>query len=130
MLHDASKDNPQAGDDDIVNDWSNSVPAATSEKPYLWSSWNIFSDLNGTTDKQWSEPSRMTPEDGADGVDGNNTKFIYNLVDSRTATVNIPNGNGGNFVEGNGWKDNATGIDPMHPVEFYAYSTYDGRTKT
>lgn len=130
MLHDASKDDPQAGDDDVVNGWSNSVPAATDEKPYLWSSWNIFSDLNGTTDKQWSEPSRMTPEDGTDGVDGDTTKFIYNLVDSRTATVNIPNGNGSNFVEGNGWKDNATGIDPMHPVEFYAYSTYNGRTKT
>lgn len=133
MLHDASKQNPTAQDDDVVAGWSNNIPNATSQLPYLWQAWNVFSSVDGTTQgAEWEGPCPMFGEDGQDGKDGDNRKQIYKLcetydyfIENRSSLK--PSGVGPNVP--NNWTAVEAGISEEYKIEMYCYSEYDGDTK-
>ena len=119
-LHGAS-----GSDVNVVNNWINDVPAATSSTPYLWVSWNSFSNLTGTNGgTEWSTPAQMNGGHGSDGEDGSGIKFIFKLAANSSSTVTAPVGIAPEFD--NTWSDSATGIDLDHKVEYYCYSTFNG----
>ena len=76
----------------------------------IWLSTGLFGS-NGALTGQWSDPIRITGDDGRDGVDGVNVEFIYKLTatdyEKPTAPTESPNTTG--YVP-DGWTASPSGV--------------------
>lgn len=76
----------------------------------IWLSTGLFGS-NGALTGQWSDPIRITGDDGRDGVDGVNVEFIYKLTatdyEEPTAPTESPNTTG--YVP-DGWTASPSGV--------------------
>ena len=96
----------------------------------VWlSTCEFFSD--GTSDLSWSNPMRITGDQGLPGEDGTKIEFAYHLCESENvfSNLNSPSGDIIYFPE-NGkdasqWTDNPQGIDTTYIIEACSQRTCD-----
>lgn len=96
----------------------------------VWlSTCEFFSD--GTSDLSWSNPMRITGDQGLPGEDGTKIEFAYHLCESENvfSNLNSPSGDIIYFPE-NGkdasqWTDNPQGIDTTYIIEACSQRTFD-----
>lgn len=76
----------------------------------IWLSTGLFGS-NGALTGQWSDPIRITGDDGRDGVDGVNVEFIYKLTetDYEKPTVPAESPNTTGYVP-DGWTASPSGV--------------------
>ena len=48
--------------------------------PPIWMSTRTFASVKSYSDPEWSNPVKLTGDNGKDGEDGNKTEFIYKLT--------------------------------------------------
>lgn len=125
-------------------DWSKTPQPITASLPYTWMSTRTVtprssSQINYGT---WSEPVRITGDDGQPGTDGDFTEFIY----TRNNTGVVPSAppSSGTYprdwpndgttdhqtVNGITWYDNPQGVEPTMMYEYISSRQYNGSTKT
>lgn len=85
--------------------------------PPVWMSNAVFNSYNTTT-PTWSEPVRITGENGKDGEDGTKSEYIYKLSNSRPSANDTPNSVNIDDYVPTGWTDNPTGISEAMPYEW------------
>lgn len=89
----------------------------------------------------WSDPVRITGDDGQPGTDGDFTEFIYTRNNTGTAPSAPPHGtyardwpNDGTTdhqtVNGITWYDNPQGVTPTMMYEYVSSRQYNGSTET
>lgn len=123
--------------------WSNegqsgvwNVNPGNAQSKFLWMSTATFSEaLGGEIVGHWSDPVRLTGDDGRNGTDGVDTAFGYRLCDTMeefaaliAPTLSDPH-NEDSFADSR-WKDHPTGISPAHPIEAASVGTFNKETLT
>ena len=94
-------------------------PNDSEKTPPIWMSSRTFASTEASTDKQWSIPVQITGENGAPGVDGVSTEFIYLLDTVKPNIDSLPSLNENGYVPtGAGWTGSPTGVDEDNPVEW------------
>ena len=90
----------------------------TSELSYpIWVSTGRFL-RTAPTNAVWSDPIRLSGNDGKDGVDGISEEFIYKLTKTSLQIPAQPESpNIDNFIPNN-WTDHPSGISPENQVEW------------
>ena len=124
--------------------WSNneqtgiwSTNPGNAQAKFLWMSTATFSEAEGgQIIGSWSDPVRLTGDDGRNGTDGISTAFGYHLCDDMTefsalvAPTLTDSTNNDSFVSGSGWTDHPQGISPAHPIEAASVGTYNEQNGT
>ena len=82
---------------------------------YTWMSCNEV--VGGTTYGAWSDPIRITGQDGKAGEDGTKIEFIYKLTSSST-TPSTPSTSQTDDYVPSSWTDNPTGVDETNQYEW------------
>ena len=112
--------------------WLQSMPQQEANK-FIWMTEAFFAD--GATTSMWSNPVRLTGDNGKPGEDGNTIEYIYKHF---TNTVNwssvSSNQNPANWSanqspdylgpSGYEWSDNPVGIDSTNKFEYVATREY------
>ena len=113
------------------------VNPGNAQSKFLWMSTASFSEaLEGQIVGHWSDPVRLTGDDGRNGTDGADTAFGYHLCRTMEefAALNAPvltnTHDVDSFVEGSGWTDHPQGISPTYPIEAASVGTYNKSTDT
>ena len=124
--------------------WSNngqtgiwSTNPGNAQAKFLWMSTATFSEAeNGQIIGSWSDPVRLTGDDGRNGTDGISTAFGYHLCDDMdefsalVAPTLTDSTDNDSFVSGSGWTDHPQGISPAHPIEAASVGTYNEQNGT
>ena len=84
----------------------------------------------------WTEPIRLTGDNGRDGEDGTQTEFVYKRSTDNNVTSNDISYNKYNnktrddddFLPGAGWTDNPTGVDATYKYEYVATRSKENGT--
>ena len=121
------------------------VNPGNAQSKFLWMSTASFSEaLEGQIVGHWSDPVRLTGDDGRNGTDGVDTAFGYHLCRTMEefAALNAPvltnTHDVDSFVEGSGWTDHPQGIGEhtvngekvFYPIEAASVGTYNKSTDT
>ena len=90
----------------------------------VWQSQATFQGDGYVDEHGWSEPFKVTGDDGAPGKDGVSTEFIYKRTPNNLSTPGIPenNYNEDDFIPV-GWTDRPLGVTEDWKVEWYCYRT-------
>lgn len=83
----------------------------------IWQSYATFLET-GAIIKDWSEPVRITGNDGKNGVDGNSLEFIYRLTVNDYETPQRPISENTDDYVPSGWTDSPSGISSEYQVEW------------
>lgn len=90
------------------------------EKP-IWQSTKVFHENNEIV-TEWSDPFKITGDDGKAGKDGVNMEFIYKITKRPTIVPdisNMPSENINDYVPIEfGWSDTPNGVDPVNRIEW------------
>lgn len=112
------------------------VNPGNAQGKFLWMSTASFSEaLEGQIVGHWSDPVRLTGDDGRNGTDGVDTAFGYRLCDTMeefaalTAPTLSDPYDEDSFADSR-WKDHPTGISPAHPIEAAAVGIFNKETLT
>lgn len=89
----------------------------------VWMSTADF-DYNGDLIGEWSDPIRLTGEDGTNGTDGSSIEFIYKLTQNDLMAPTKPDNNPSQtgYVP-NGWTNHPSGISESMQVEWVCSRT-------
>lgn len=117
-------DRPQGGSFDFLT--GNAVypdgwaPSDSEIAPPVYMSSRTFTTSELSTDREWSYPTQITGENGAPGVDGVSTEFIYMLSDVRPSNVSeLPSENINGYVpEDYGWSGSPNGVTENNTTEW------------
>lgn len=91
-----------------------------------WSSYNDF--LSDGTNTGWTDPVRITGEDGKPGTDGTGMEFIYKVTLNEMAKPSTPVGENTNDFVPDGWTDSPSGVDSTNTVEWVCTRKKNGDT--
>lgn len=88
--------------------------------PPVWMSSRTFTTSELTTDPEWSTPVQITGENGAPGVDGVSTEFIYKRTTIKPTEVGqLPSVNENGYVPTDwGWTPSPLGVTEHDPTEW------------
>lgn len=91
-------------------------------EPPVWMSNCLFGS-NGLPTSLWSDPIRISGEDGINGTDGSNTQFIYKLTVSDSAVPTKPtNKPSDDYSAPAGWTNHPSGISEEYRAEWMCIS--------
>lgn len=100
--------------------WNND--ASDLESP-IWMSTGVFNASGGMI-SSWSDPIKITGENGLNGTDGGNTQFIYKLTvndkNKPTKPIFPPRDD---FSSTDGWENHALGISEEYRAEWICMAT-------
>ena len=94
--------------------WSSAQEGLTG---IIWMSIATFAQ-DGSLDTDWSDPIRISGENGTNGEDGTNIEFIYKLTTTSYETPSKPDNNNEDKYVPEGWTDHPTGISEEYKVEW------------
>lgn len=85
----------------------------------IWQSYATFLET-GAIIKDWSEPVRITGNDGKNGVDGTNIEFIFKLTETSLESpyLDVTDSPNTNEYIPEGWEDSPTGISAEYQCEW------------
>lgn len=88
--------------------------------PPVWMSSRTFTTSELSTDPEWSVPVQITGENGAPGVDGVSTEFIYKRTKIKPTEVGqLPSVNENGYVPTDwGWTGSPLGVTEDDPTEW------------
>lgn len=88
--------------------------------PPVWMSSRTFTTSELSTDPEWSIPVQITGENGAPGVDGVSTEFIYKRTKVKPTEVGeLPSVNENGYVPTDwGWTPSPLGVTEDDPTEW------------
>ena len=88
--------------------------------PPVWMSSRTFTTSELSTDPEWSTPVQITGENGAPGVDGVSTEFIYKRTTVKPTEVGqLPSENTNGYVPTDwGWTPSPLGVTENDPTEW------------
>ena len=88
--------------------------------PPVWMSSRTFTTSELSTDPEWSIPVQITGENGAPGVDGVSTEFIYKRTTVKPTEVGqLPSENTNGYVPTDwGWTPSPLGVTENDPTEW------------
>lgn len=88
----------------------------------VWMSNCIFGS-NGLPSTSWSEPIKISGEDGDNGTDGSNSQFIYKVTVDDSAVPTKPTGKpSDDYTAPEGWTDHPTGVSEEYRAEWMCLS--------
>lgn len=88
----------------------------------VWMSNCIFGS-NGLPSTSWSEPIKISGEDGDNGTDGSNSQFIYKVTVDDSAVPTKPTGKpSDDYAAPEGWTDHPTGVSEEYRAEWMCLS--------
>ena len=115
-------------------DWSKTPQPITVSQPYTWMSTRTVTPRSSSQINYgpWSEPVRITGEDGKNGTDGTTVEFIYKHFDKDTIVSENPIGNSSynpskwtavnsadyTGPDGYTWSDNPQGVSSNYLYEY------------
>lgn len=130
----ASKPDTPTSTSSIPTGWSVTPQPITVSNPYTWMSTRTVTPRSSSQISYgpWSEPVRITGEDGKKGTDGTTVEFIYKHFDNETISSQNPTGNTNwnpskwtavNSVDYTGpdgykWSDNPQGVSSSYLYEY------------
>lgn len=94
--------------------WSSAQEGLTG---IIWMSIATFAQ-DGSLDTDWSDPIRISGENGTNGEDGTNIEFIYKLTTTSYETPSKPDNKNEDKYVPEGWTDHPTGISEEYKVEW------------
>lgn len=95
--------------------------------PPIWMSCATFDNYELTID--WSDPIRITGEDGANGTDGTSIEFIYKLFEKEQSYIPTPpNDPNHNDYVPEGWEDHPFGVTESMTCEYVCSRTKNSDT--
>ena len=83
----------------------------------IWMSYGTFGP-DGNLSRDWSNPIRLTGENGQNGTDGTNMEFIFKLTATALEVPSIPSNSTQAGYVPEGWTDHPTGISEQYKVEW------------
>ena len=91
-------------------------------EPPVWMSNCLFGS-NGLPTSSWSDPIKISGEDGTNGTDGSNTQFIYKLTVSDSAVPTKPTDKpSDDYSAPAGWTNHPSGISEEYRAEWMCIS--------
>ena len=95
--------------------------------PPIWMSYATFDNYELTID--WSDPIRITGEDGVNGTDGTSIEFIYKLFEEEQLYIPTPpNDPNHNDYVPEGWEDHPFGVTESMTCEYICSRTKNSDT--
>jgi len=130
----ASKPDTPSSTSSIPTGWSVAPQPITVSQPYTWMSTRTVTPRSSSQINYgpWSEPVRITGEDGKNGTDGTTVEFIYKHFNNETISTENPTGNNNwnpskwtavNSAHYTGpddykWSDNPQGVSSSYLYEY------------
>lgn len=130
----ASKPDTPTSKSSIPTGWSTTPQPITVSNPYTWMSTRTVTPRSSSQISYgpWSEPVRITGEDGKKGTDGTTVEFIYKHFNNDTIVSENPIGNTSynpskwaannspDYTGPNGyqWSDNPQGVSSSYLYEY------------
>lgn len=126
----ASKPDTPTSTSSIPTGWSVAPQPITVSQPYTWMSTRTVTPRSSSQISYgaWSEPVRITGEDGKNGTDGTTVEFIYKHFTDKQTWASTGNANPANWTAqqeadylgptGYKWSDNPQGVSSSYLYEY------------